>query len=491
VKTKMIVQDWADALLRHGVAPELVESAVHQGIACPRHFVALTETDTRSLSLSRRLSVDQDRIAEIRRVTLDAFPTAATPSALHFGDRVASGLMPKSRQNVGGPETVRAQLLNHFREFAPLDPSNDEESIDHRDKCDPVGDQLGVGACWVWGTLTMVSVVLWLATGRAFRRLSPKFLFQDIKANHKDPYPDSDGGRPEYACDALLDVGCCTEETYPYEEPIDRDTIPPAGCYTESDELDLPLLESMELPTDNGIDPNLLCGVLMGTSAFGGRALTGGLPLYPSFFETDESGLVMDPSPEEREWGPAGYHLMAMVGTFMLEVDCGDGRTVRIRYYTFRNSWGTGFGDTGDIYVSENYVHDMLMCCLAMFHRNEVESWERNTLSEPAMALAGARCREEARSGLAQGLLLTIVLCLVAAALLLLSPALLAARPLPPTPAELSCTGKVPPSATGCVTADGSPDRQGKTTLALVPRSGGPPTWDQLRHRLNQALRER
>ena len=90
-------QEWADALLGRGVASDLVESVIRQGIACPRHFVALTETEVRLGSLAQRLGVSEERLADVRKATLDTFPTAATPATLHFGERLASGLMPELR----------------------------------------------------------------------------------------------------------------------------------------------------------------------------------------------------------------------------------------------------------------------------------------------------------------------------------------------------------------------------------------------------------
>ncbi len=489
METTTTPQTWADALLRCGIASELVESVIRQGIASPRHFIALTETPARLTALARRLRVSEDRVAEVRQAALDAFPDAATPTALHFGERLASGLMPEVRREESGQATLRTQLMNHYREFAPLASEEDDEPIDHRDKCDPVGDQLDIGSCWVWGTLTMVSVILWLAGGKAFKRLSPKFLFQDVKANGKDAFPDTDGGRPENACDALLDIGCCTEETYPYEKPIDRDTVPPTQCYTEAAELNLPLREFVELPTDSGVDRELLRGILRGTSALQGRAVTGGLPIYPSFFDTDESGYVMDPTPEEREWGPAGYHLMAIVGTFVLEVNCGSGRVVRLRYYAFRNSWGIGFGDAGDVYISENYAHDMLMCCLAMFHTEEVEAWQEATLREPTFAVPGPHDRDESSSGaLAQILLLTLVLCGILAALSFFARPLLAARSRVPTPARRESTRGWRKNNAEHGEQDDRDSHQGKPEQGPTWDPKDAPTWSELRQKLARAL---
>ena len=488
MKTKP--QAWASALLRDGIAPDTVRGLFSHGIVSPRHLVALTSPEKRARALAAQLRVSMQELLKIRECTISHCPASAQPAALHFGERFASGLMPSPPEAALGESSIRAALLRHFRETD--DGRTDDGPVDHRDKCDPVGDQLDIGSCWVWGTLTMVSVVLCLAHGERHERLSPKFLFQDIKGNGKDPFPDTDGGRPEYACRALLDVGACTDRTYPYEKPIERSTVPPSRCYEEAGALNLPLQEFIELSADSGADAELIDSVLRGTPDFTGRALTAGLPIYPSFFETDESGYVMDPTDEEKEWGPAGYHLMALVGTFVLEVDCGQ-TTVRTRYYVLRNSWGVGFGDAGDVYVSERYLVPMLMCCVTMFHGGELRAWRQSRAFGVATSKSAPACRGKQPADVLAGM--------VAVAVVLACLSLLAFEPWPAFVRRALPGPDTTATETRQAAPAGFPSRQGYPRHALAAEhSSDPegrirvpddaPTWDELRRRIRELLED-
>lgn len=272
---------------------------------------------------------------------------------------------------------------------------------------------------------------------------------------------------------------------YPYEKPIDRATIPPHYCYEEATSLGLPLAEFIELPTEGGPDSQVISSVLRGTRDFDGRALTAGLPIYPSFFDTDESGFVMDPTDEEKEWGPSGYDLMALVGAFLLEIDCGEGGVFRTRYYILRNSWGESFGDHGDVYVSERYLLPMLMCCVTMFHVNELSAWSRTTPCGMIAPEGAAATANEERSG--------VLVCLAVAAMVLACLGLVAF-------VKLSRSHKNTPPVAGAEPYRSTQSRRAEPAgsqhghrqppgpAAAIEVPDDAPTWGELRRRVCRLL---
>jgi hypothetical protein len=474
---------WVDALTSAGAPAALIERLFRRGIVSPGHYLYLTENDARTRSLAHSVGVPAETLIDLRGEAVSRFPEYARPPGLHYAERFASGLLPREKDRSSpahAEETRRERLHRHYLDAA-TDIGELNDDIDLRDRCHSVRDQLDVGSCWVFGTLGTLETVspdFGRGTGP---KLSEKFLFQDIKANGKDPFPDIDGGRPEYACEALRKVGCCSEETYPYEKPIERSTRPPAHCYAEAEDMGMDLCEFIELsPGDCGVDLALIHATLRGTEHFAERGVTCGLPIFPSFFQTDETGFVMDPSDEEKEWGPLGYHLMALVGCFVLEIEV-DGCVIRRTYYIVKNSWGAGFGDHGYIYISEAYIASLMMCCVAPFHRSEIESWEN--LSMAPSALARSRKANSEPWYVAAVIVACAALAIVALALL------------PPEGiADTSSTVAMPPPVSrksqdvleheshSHVRTDPQPKSTNEKNAAPVP------TWGDLRQRLEELL---
>jgi C1A family cysteine protease len=207
--------------------------------------------------------------------------------------------------------------------------------VDQRHLCAPVGDQGRVGSC------TGFMGTRLLGFDRNKQNLDPfsySELFLYYKTRLKEGTASVDGGATiKDTIQTAIKIGVCSEELWPYVE-TNVTKKPPKAC--DQDAILHHGITYMRVPQ------NLLH---MKSVIYSENAIGVGISVYESF-EYDEvlkTGNVPLPQTGERL---LGGHAILLVG-FSDEKRC----------FIAQNSWGTGFGDQGYIYLPYDYMerHDL------------------------------------------------------------------------------------------------------------------------------------
>lgn len=207
------------------------------------------------------------------------------------------------------------------------------ESVDLRSMMPPIWNQLSLGSCVGHGTGAAMEFLL---IKQGLTDFMPSRLFIYYNARDMEGTVNSDSG-----CvirDAIKSVntqGVCHESMWGYD--ITKYAIKPSpDCYTDG-------LQNIALAYKRIINTR---PELIRLSLANGFPVVFGFTVYPSFESayTTKTGMVMMPDPSEQT---IGGHCMLVVGYKMI-----NGKM----YFICRNSWGTGFGDQGYVYMPEEYM---------------------------------------------------------------------------------------------------------------------------------------
>ena len=201
-------------------------------------------------------------------------------------------------------------------------------SADLRPKMPPVYDQGQLGSC-VLNALNGNLEYAIVLEGFSDYMLSRLFDYFNTRADEGDTADDT-------GCtirDAVKDVatnGVCKESTWPYN--ISQFAVkPPQAAYDEA--------PHVMIGKYAAVDQDIAA---LKTCLASGQAVVFGIDVYSSFPMDSTDGIVPDPGPND---SLEGGHGILLVGY--------DDVTQR---FTFRNSWGTGWGDKGYGYLSYDYV---------------------------------------------------------------------------------------------------------------------------------------
>jgi hypothetical protein len=230
-----------------------------------------------------------------------------------------------------------------------LGSGNSPSSIDLSSNFPPIGDQGQYGTCVAWAVgYNHKSTIHATANGTAptttSLQFSPKYLFWAIPASQKGADCNGTGFEPAY--DVLLNNGITTLATTPYTSLGDCSSQPSASENTAA--------EDYKIQSYREVDASI-SEIKKYLSQ--GRALAFGAKLGDNFMAWNNSDVLY--SDTYGYSGQHAYHAMSLCG-----YDDNKGNNGAFRVV---NSWGTGWGDGGYIWVDYNFFvgGDFAFCVFA------------------------------------------------------------------------------------------------------------------------------
>ena len=200
------------------------------------------------------------------------------------------------------------------------------EGIDLRPHCSPVEDQGHVGSCTA-NSIVGALEYLQIASGAQLTDLSRLFVYYNAR-RFSDREGDDCGASMPHAMASLLGFGACPEVFWPYDEAR-WNKKPEEACYQNTVRFD-GLHYARVAPTDER----------KYVLASGLPIIFGmGVPEQLLMVEGNKTGYM--PPPEDGNWEPASS------GHAMLIVGYSDAQNA----WLVRNSWGTGFGKEGHVWI--------------------------------------------------------------------------------------------------------------------------------------------
>lgn len=234
-------------------------------------------------------------------------------------------------RNIGGKVLGWRRALPDFRNVQYKLNNNNRivpEVVDLRAVMPPIYDQGNLGSCTLNATVAAIACDIVRQQQGAFMGSR---LFGYYNARAREDCIDSDSGCtiPD-AIKAIRQLGICAELTWPYDES--QVTVRPStGAYTEALQVKIDKTESLSQSL------NMMQGCLMD-----GYPIVCGISIFSSFPMDTKDGIVSMPTVND---SLAGGHAILLVGY--------DNKTDR---FIFRNSWGTGWGDSGYGYLPYDYI---------------------------------------------------------------------------------------------------------------------------------------
>lgn len=231
-------------------------------------------------------------------------PTAMSRLGRRYGYRPAPGAAP--------PQSIRGSLAGAV-------------DIDLRPRLTPVRDQGGEGACFAFGTASLLELHAGLSEW-----LSPAYLSWRCRLA-EGTYPLDAGGHISDAVAIAHAWGCCSEDALPYCED-------PAQAGDAQCDLDA---QRRRLGTPCVVDAGSLDDLRAVLGA--GRGILVGFAAHENFERTGLDGITPSRLPSDGLLGGHAVLLCGIVG----------GRLV------VRNSWGQHWGDRGYCYWSPELLGDV------------------------------------------------------------------------------------------------------------------------------------
>ncbi|CAF1039390.1 unnamed protein product [Adineta ricciae] len=206
----------------------------------------------------------------------------------------------------------------------------------------PVEDQGKIGSCV--GN-AFAAAYEYLIKRTANRHVDVSRLFIYYNSRYIDGLDSGDmednGTHITSAIEALKKWGCCTEDTYLYNEK-NKNKEPPQNCYDEGQNYRIKKFVQIK------VDLNEMKACLADSYPF-----VFGLQLFESFAQArDQYGRVPMPTLFPRNKDKViGHHAMLAVGY-------NDDQ----KHFIVKNSWGQDFGDKGYVYIPYDYLSNPDYC---------------------------------------------------------------------------------------------------------------------------------
>lgn len=233
------------------------------------------------------------------------------------------------------------KLLPHVEEISLQEQyvahPTSQTSVDLSNMMSPVKNQGGQGACMAF-SLTSVFEYLYKRKTQQDIDLSEQFLY--YTARDKAGETDKDAGSYlNYALESLAEFGLCREEKWKYGTPQTAYNIcPTADAYKDALERKLVGAQQVALNADD-----------IRSALSDGYPVVISVQLFDSF-GTGSLGYVSLPTEEERSQSDSNVnrnHAMVICGY-----------NDEINAFKVRNSWGSGFGFGGYVFMPYAYITD-------------------------------------------------------------------------------------------------------------------------------------
>ncbi len=265
------------------------------------------------------------------------------------------------------------QALGWFGESEDLENIEDDinfgqgdppASIDLSANFPPIGDQGQYGTCVAWAVgYNHKSYMDARADNRTTfnnnQKFSPKYLFWKIPGSQKGADCNGTGFEPTY--DVMLASGISDLATTPY---TDLGDCSGSTSSWDGDAADHKIISYREVDVDKTTLKQYLSQ---------GRALSFGAKLGENFMSWSGSGVLYDDTDTYN--GQHAYHAMTLCGYDDSRGTDGAFRVV--------NSWGTGWGDGGYIWVDQNFfVNDFAFCAFAATNDSD-PAGDDNVVDDP------------------------------------------------------------------------------------------------------------
>ena len=235
-------------------------------------------------------------------------------------------------------------LESRFRSFlgGPRHIGGVPANVDLRDLCSPVRDQGPLGSCTGFAMATGLREFLEIKAGNPspFDVLSPQFLYYEEREIEGTINKDS-GAMPRDGLKVLRKTGVCLETDDPYNPK--RFTQAPSPQAVNG---------AAQFTISAYFRITTLTGLKMALAGLHGCVL--GITVYESFESNKVANTGNVPMPQPGE-AMLGGHCVFCVG--YQDDPSWDGGG----YLIVKNSWGTGWGDSGYFYLPYDYVQPKLM----------------------------------------------------------------------------------------------------------------------------------
>ena len=197
--------------------------------------------------------------------------------------------------------------------------------VDLRGDCSPVEDQGEIGSC-VANSVVGALEYHQIRNGQPLRDLSRLFVYYN--ARRLGDRLGQEGTTTQRAMAAIMGWGACPASMWPYQTAM-VDVRPTEGCYQAA--LNLRGVQFAQTHFDEGVREALAAGFPV---CFGMA-----VPQHLMMITGGQTGAM--PAPRDGNWEPGGG------GHAMLLVGYDDDRHA----WLVRNSWGTGYGDQGHVWI--------------------------------------------------------------------------------------------------------------------------------------------
>ncbi|OQA90307.1 MAG: Papain family cysteine protease [Elusimicrobia bacterium ADurb.Bin231] len=250
-----------------------------------------------------------------------------------------TGLLPSPKEKV-------ENLVKYISPVSSL-PS----TVDNSAGCPPVGDQGNQGSCASWAigyyykSYQEAKDQNWSLT-TANHQFSPAFLYNQINGG-------TDSGSTLYDnINILVNKGCASLRLMPYDD-TDLTTWPTAA--TSQSALPYRAKDMAFFFITNGIGDNVIDAMKQHLN--NGDIFVLAIPVYENFFDSNNTFYAgCNYFYNEVSGKLAGGHAVTIVGYDDNVSSCAAGGCSVKGGFKMRNSWGTAWGNSGEIYLSYEFV---------------------------------------------------------------------------------------------------------------------------------------
>lgn len=227
--------------------------------------------------------------------------------------------------------------------------------VDHTSSMSPVRDQGEEGTCVAFAGTVGVKEYLDGKEYKKYVSLSPRYVYANCKK--LDGSPESEGTYPRVAMKVLLNKGVCLESSWPYR-PYQTDKPKKKA-------------DSQALKYRIKAYARLKSVQEMKKSLFINGPFLAGMLVFSGWLTEKTAGNGKVPMPRKKEKALGGHAV------------CFCGYDNKTGLFKFKNSWGSGWGDSGYGYFKYDYVKSY---CL--------DAWSATDLIENPGKLAAAMGRK-------------------------------------------------------------------------------------------------